>query len=312
MWKDLAPPRFLPFANFDAATNMAIDEAILEAHLQGLVPTTLRLYGFAPAAISIGHGQKLEAKTLKFIESQGFSVVRRPTGGRAVLHLNDLTYSFVCSSKQASSDSSLERAGCDLTSYESASARQAASGCKNGGDDIRWQGDWPPGQGGLVSRSVKQAYLEICRGLIATLAHFNLELQLGNSETSYRHSQDCFQVTTAADLHYQGKKLVGSAQLRRKDAVLQHGSLLLNQPQGAMSELLNDQDSMQTELTEKAHRHANLFELVKAEVPMERLERAFMEGFEQAFAFRFQISHLTTYELKLAEKLREKYELAPS
>ena len=91
--------RLIDFESFDAATNMAVDEAILEAHLDGLVPPTLRFYGWAPPAVSICYGQKLPEKVRQKIIARGFDVVRRPTGGRAVLHLDELTYSFVGSGK---------------------------------------------------------------------------------------------------------------------------------------------------------------------------------------------------------------------
>jgi len=312
MAQDLQSGRFLPFASFDGATNMAIDEAILECHLQGLVPATLRLYGFAPPAVSIGHGQRLEAKTVRFIESKGFTVVRRPTGGRAVLHLNDLTYSFICSSKNESGKS-VSAQGSDEPSASSSRSLQVTAN----GDSLQKHttgvvAPVSPVPNALVSQSVAEAYRQICRGLIAALAQLDVELELGASKANYRHSKDCFAVTTAADLHYQGKKLVGSAQLRRKNAVLQHGSLILNQPQGLMSELLGGTDLVGPELNGAAVRHANLVELVGQELSMAKLQQAFLKGFEEAFALKFQVAELTTVERQLVGNLREKYEVAPS
>src|SRR5687768_17097271 len=93
--------RFIPYAVHDAADNMAIDEAILDAHLEGLVSPTLRIYGWEPRAVSIGYGQKLSYTVESRIRSRGYDVVRRPTGGRAVLHEYELTYSFVGSAGHA-------------------------------------------------------------------------------------------------------------------------------------------------------------------------------------------------------------------
>jgi lipoate-protein ligase A len=87
--------RLIPYAENDGATNMAIDEAILEERIRGEAPPTLRVYGFAPACVTIGLSQKMDEATSDGIKAQGIDVVRRPTGGRAVLHLHDLTYSFV-------------------------------------------------------------------------------------------------------------------------------------------------------------------------------------------------------------------------
>lgn len=79
-----------------AAINMAIDEAILEAHGAGQVPPTLRLYGWNPPAVSIGYFQRLQGEVdLEACRRLGIDAVRRPTGGRAVLHEDELTYSVV-------------------------------------------------------------------------------------------------------------------------------------------------------------------------------------------------------------------------
>ncbi len=79
-----------------AATNMAVDESILIAHSTGQVPPTIRFYGWRPAAVSIGYFQKAAAEIdLDECKRRGIDVVRRLTGGRAVLHDCELTYSIV-------------------------------------------------------------------------------------------------------------------------------------------------------------------------------------------------------------------------
>lgn len=81
-----------------AAQNMAIDEAILKAHAYGAVPPTLRFYGWRPAAVSLGYFQSAAAEIdLEACRANGVDVVRRLTGGRAVLHDMELTYSLVVS-----------------------------------------------------------------------------------------------------------------------------------------------------------------------------------------------------------------------
>ena len=77
---------------------MAVDEAMLESHLAGETPPTVRLYGSDPAAMTLGYAQN-DAPTLKRIRDSGFDLARRPTGGRAVLHLNEITYSFIGTSR---------------------------------------------------------------------------------------------------------------------------------------------------------------------------------------------------------------------
>lgn len=77
----------------DGATNMAIDEAILSAVIEGSSPPTLRFYAWSPPCLSLGRNQPLAEVDLAACRAHGVDVVRRPTGGRAILHTDELTYS---------------------------------------------------------------------------------------------------------------------------------------------------------------------------------------------------------------------------
>ena len=80
----------------NAFENMAIDEAILKACSEGKSPPTIRIYGWRPHAISLGYSQKTkETINLEACERLGVNIVRRPTGGRAVLHDEESTYSLI-------------------------------------------------------------------------------------------------------------------------------------------------------------------------------------------------------------------------
>jgi lipoate-protein ligase A len=80
------------------AINMALDEAIAQSVREGEVPPTIRFYGWEPAALSLGYFQSLEKEVnIEACEERGIDVVRRLTGGRAVLHNDELTYSLVVS-----------------------------------------------------------------------------------------------------------------------------------------------------------------------------------------------------------------------
>lgn len=79
-----------------ASANMAIDRAILVSNSEGKVPPTVRFYGWQPAAISIGYFQSLEEEVdLQTCTKRGIDYVRRITGGGAVFHDSELTYSIV-------------------------------------------------------------------------------------------------------------------------------------------------------------------------------------------------------------------------
>ena len=72
---------------------MAVDEAILRAVAAEQAPPTLRLYAWEPACLSLGRGQPLADVDLEAVQVAGFDLVRRPTGGKAILHVDELTYS---------------------------------------------------------------------------------------------------------------------------------------------------------------------------------------------------------------------------
>lgn len=89
----------------DAATNMGIDEAIMTMNSRGMVAPTLRFFGWKPAAISIGYFQSLEKEVdLQKCREFGIDYVRRITGGGAVFHDKELTYSFVIPEKDVPED----------------------------------------------------------------------------------------------------------------------------------------------------------------------------------------------------------------
>ena len=80
----------------DGYYNMAVDEALFLSVKEEKAPPTLRFYGFSPACLSLGYSQRAEKEIdLSACRSLGIDVVRRPTGGRAVLHKGDITYSVV-------------------------------------------------------------------------------------------------------------------------------------------------------------------------------------------------------------------------
>jgi lipoyl(octanoyl) transferase len=79
----------------DGAMNMAIDRAVLACRETGESPPTVRLYSWEVPTVTLGRFQKVEDVDVALALERGFDVVRRPTGGRAVLHDDEVTYSFV-------------------------------------------------------------------------------------------------------------------------------------------------------------------------------------------------------------------------
>jgi len=93
--------RLLNTGERDGATNMAIDEAILRGVAEGSSPPTLRFFAWQPACLSLGQAQPAGDVDFDACRALGVDVVRRPTGGRAILHVDELTYSVAAPESEA-------------------------------------------------------------------------------------------------------------------------------------------------------------------------------------------------------------------
>ncbi|MDB5100606.1 MAG: lipoate--protein ligase family protein [Cyanobacteria bacterium RYN_339] len=180
--------RLLDTGPGDGAWNMAVDEAMLEGLRLGLAPPTLRAYAWQRPTVSLGRAQLLDPDLEAACASAGVAIVRRPTGGRAVLHTGDFTYAITAT-------------------------------------------DLPAG--------VKASYCHLAHGLTAGLAGLGVTTTLGEASRPGR-SVACFASPTAADLKAGAAKLLGSAQMRRAGAVLQHGTLYLERPTALARQLFPD------------------------------------------------------------------------
>jgi len=89
------PWRLLVDGDLPGARNMARDVALLESVSDDRAAPALRLYGWSPPCLSLGRHQRVNAADLEFCAEHGIDVIRRPTGGRALLHHMELTYSLV-------------------------------------------------------------------------------------------------------------------------------------------------------------------------------------------------------------------------
>jgi len=102
--------RFVHTGAMSAAMNMAIDDVLLDAARHGAGPI-LRTYGWQPPAVSLGYAQRAEvAVDVDRCRALGIDIVRRTTGGRAVLHWNELTYSFHCADGEGPAAHSVQEA----------------------------------------------------------------------------------------------------------------------------------------------------------------------------------------------------------
>lgn len=252
----------------DGATNMAVDEAIVAAVARGDQPPTLRLYGWRPPAVSLGYFQPLdEGIDVAAAQARGYGIVRRPTGGRAILHADELTYS-VC-------------------------VRQ---------DQVR---------GGA---STMQSYREISRGIVAGLELLGAQVSLGD-ESGARSAGPaegaarpiCFAKTARCDLQAEGRKVVGSAQVRRDGAILQHGSIPLTIDLEDQVAVMPGGDRRVASRV-LAGAAMSVSELLGRPVSYEELSAAIAQGFAAALGVALTPAGLSPAEEADAERLRaEKY-----
>lgn len=164
---------------------MAVDEMLLEGVSRGLVPPTLRFYQWAPPCLSLGYFQSFGAVDVDACRKARVDIVRRPTGGRAILHHRELTYSITL----------------PLTALEQESG-------------------------------VLQSYYRLSLGLTDGLRRLGVETSLAPTSPlrEAAHGPACFDQPSDHEILLAGRKLVGSAQVRRNGSLLQHGSVLF-QPQ---------------------------------------------------------------------------------
>jgi len=256
--------RLLETGYADGATNMAVDEAILVAVAEGKAPPTIRFYGWDPPCLSIGYNQSMQEEVdIGRCRAEGVDFVRRPTGGRAILHADELTYSLVA-----------------------------------------------PQSDPRVKGGVLESYRRLSLGLVRGLNLLGVEAtQAGRHSNNECASAACFEAPSDYEVVWRGKKLVGSAQLRRRGAVLQHGSLPLYGDVSRIVEFLllpslREREQLRESLRRRA---ATLEEALGRVVSFEEAARALKRGFEESLNLKLVPSVLTPYERELAEKLREKY-----
>ena len=87
--------RLLCHSPAGGAWNMAVDEALLDSVARGASRPILRLYAWKPACLSLGQAQPAADVDRARLTENGWELVRRPTGGRAILHIDELTYAVI-------------------------------------------------------------------------------------------------------------------------------------------------------------------------------------------------------------------------
>lgn len=264
--------RFISSGAHDPAYNMAADEAILIAHSEGKSPPTVRFYGWSPATLSIGYFQKaMEEIDFEQLKAEGLGFVRRPTGGRAVLHDKELTYSLIVSENYPGIPRSVTEA------YR------------------------------VLSEGLLLGFRKL--GLNAQMVQ--LESDEDKTKYASMGSAACFDSPSWYELVVEGRKIAGSAQTRQKQVVLQHGSILLDMDTDQLFRVLkfkNEriQERLKQQFIHKAVAINDLCrQLERPTVQIKEAEQAFRSGMAEGLNVELMEGGLTDYEHSLVMQLME-------
>lgn len=259
---------FINSGKQDAAYNMALDEALLEWHAEGLIPPVIRFYQWEPAALSIGYFQRVERDIhLPAVKEMGLGFVRRPTGGRAVLHEHELTYSVIVSEDYPDMPKTVTEA------YR------------------------------VISEGILQGFRNL--GLQAEFSVPESDSQ--REALSQPKSAVCFDAPSWYELVVEGKKVAGSAQTRQKGVILQHGAILIDLDEDKYLNCFSyESEEKRQKVKERLSQKAvSINKIISKAIEVDQCIPAFKNGFESALNIHLTSFSLTPEQQQYVENLAE-------
>jgi lipoyl(octanoyl) transferase len=259
--------RLLLMPPASGAWNMAVDEAILESCGKKETLPTLRLYAWDPPCLSLGFSQPVSDVDRSRLNALGWDLVRRPTGGRAILHTDEITYAVI-------------------------------------GPE-----DEPRLDGGVL-----ESYRRLSFALLFALRYLGVPAETSDKATNRSEgSQEnpvCFEVPSTFEITIAGKKIIGSAQARRQNGVLQHGSLPLHGDLTRITDALSfpDDARRRTAADRLLERATTLETALEYRIDMENAAQALIKGFQSGLNLELVPGCMTAQEGNRAYELfRSKY-----
>lgn len=248
--------------------NMALDEALLDFHSKGEIPPVIRFYEWNPPTLSIGYFQKAEKEiNLEEVRRQNLGFVRRPTGGRAVLHDKELTYSIIVTEQYPNMPETVTEA-----------YRVLSEGLLLGFQNL-----------GL------NAYFSVP------------DTEEKKDLLKKPKSAVCFDAPSWYELVVEGKKIAGSAQTRQKGVILQHGSILLELDIDKLLSVFHFpseqvKERMKAHLPKKA---VAINTLTTRTITIEDCKIAFKKGFEEALNIELVPYELSEDQKRYVQNLEQ-------
>lgn len=245
---------------------MAADEGLAKS-IASATPI-LRVYRWQPFAISIGYNQNPAEIDFERCLRDGVEVVRRPTGGRAIFHAHEVTYSVVI-----------------------------------------------PKAHGWFAKPSLAVYNDISSALVLGLQIAELPVTLQKREqpdgdfSGYRRQFACFASSARHEIHYQTKKLVGSAQRRFENALLQHGSILIGPQHLNLIEYLANHQNGQIESARGQLKTKTICieEILGREISFAEISTCVAAGFKKHLTIELEATPLNASELQIISQLEDNY-----
>jgi lipoate-protein ligase A len=241
--------------------NMEYDIALARALVNGVGNPTIRVYAWQPFAISLGWNQSMDEIDLAKSSASGIDVVRRPTGGRAILHSEELTYSVVMRVK-----------GKNVFTVCDDISKALVTGLQE--------------LGALVTIEKSQPHFPSLYRTTSAVACFS---STGRYEIKYHGKK----LIGSAQRRYGTDN--------GEEVVLQHGSILLGPGHKRMVEFLNfpsegDRDALRRELNEKTTEISTVLNRV---IAFEEIAEAILQGFQKAWSIAPEVVNIIDEELKV-------------
>ncbi len=263
--------RLLDTGRLSGAMNMALDEAILEHVAQNKSLPTIRFYAWERPTLSLGYFQRLDRDVdMDGVKKKGFDLVRRMTGGRAVLHDQELTYSVIIPGEHEWAKASV------VESYH------------------------------YLSFALRDGFRNL--GVEAEIV--SLADEDHRETLPVAGSAACFDSPSWYELVVGGKKIAGSAQVRAHGGLLQHGSLLLDLDVDDLFSVLKFRSTEQMSKTKEDFlmRAVSVKQLTGKDITWDEATKAFADGFESGLGIELVSQPLLEEERTLAKVLaKEKY-----
>jgi lipoyl(octanoyl) transferase len=264
--------RFIDSGYRSPSFNMALDEALLEWNSKGEIPPVIRFYGWNPPTLSIGYFQKVEKEiNLEAVKNQGLGFVRRPTGGRGVLHEHELTYSVIVPESHPRMPKTVTEA------YR------------------------------IISEGILKGFHQLGLEAYFAVPKTSEERDLLKSP----HSAVCFDAPSWYELVVEGRKVAGSAQTRQKGVILQHGSILLDIDEDKLFSLFKYSNDRVMERMKKSFKNkaVAINDLTSKRVSIEQAKEAFKKGFEEGLNINLEPYELNQAEIDYVNSIaKERYE----